>query len=870
MEKSDSQTVKVTLKVKLLFAITSVLLFSIALNTTLNYLNFEKRLNETSDSTYQIVLEETHNDINQAISLGLPLASITNIQSLLERRELLVDGITHISVLSDSGKTLFTSGDVEIATANSNSGERALSVDILNTFNVKEGELTLHYSTTPLNKLKKALLSKQVYIAVFWLVITAGLGFIAVKNLLDGFLLKISKAHQALTPTPIEKLGEKQPNEKLISKEESKSTLSQITKAHQIVNASSSRSKWEKWTNKHFPIVIISITVGLTVIANAGLSYQSMSSFSTVYEAKLEQKSNLIGETLSTVIDRLVSSGIPINKLNGLEDEFSIYTHKHNEILSISLIRGTEAIYQYPNEFDEEGSEHLSSLVSDEDTFIKVVTDDNLIINLLKESFMDMMTVLIASCLVVIEIILFTCHFLILAPWQQLKQVFMAVNRDIVNHLATIISKDEIGQLLKKLNNSVVKLNPTQPNKQLFALDYRFIRLPLFLLVFAEASSLAFFPNFVSSLPNNQAWIPESLQTSIPISLFMLCWALSLPFAGYWSDKVGRRYSLIAGASLTAIGLALTAFVPNMLTLLIARSITAVGYGIVFISAQGYVTDTTHDGNRTKGMATFLSAFFSGSLCGAAIGGILADKLGYSTTFLCAALLALLSALLVMLFFTKSDSQNTSKPVRLSDFKVLLSNKYFALICLFSAIPAKIVLTGFLYYICPVYLQYLGESSSVSGRIMMTYGLSLIVISPISAALVDKYRNKMVFIVCGGLLSAIALINILVLPGTYGLLMIVIFIGVAHGICVSPQIPLVIELLREQGIDKGKTIGIFRLLERIGNVAGPILAGFILSLFGFETTILIFGLTLLASSIVLLSLFTLFTKTDKQQLGATR
>ncbi|PMJ92439.1 MFS transporter [Vibrio sp. 10N.261.55.A7] len=848
MDNRHTQYIELTLKVKLILAITAVLLFSIALNTTLNYLNFEKRLNETSDSTYQIVVEETHSDINQAVSLGLSLASISNIQAILERRIQLVEGITYIAVRSDVGDVLFSTGET------TNQPERKLSVDLYNTFDVKEGKLELHYATAPLNQTKQSLLSKQILIAVFWLSITLGIGFIAIRHLLDIFLKKIDQASQLLT-------------EEEASKEE---TLKQITKAHQIINASSDRSKWMQWTSKHFPLVIIGIAVSLTFIANVGLSYQSMNAFSSVYESKLEQKSNLIGDTLSSVIHRLIENGVPIDKLNGLEEEFSNYTQTHDEILHIALFSGREELYQYPTHSNSNGRTHVLALPDESNIQLEISTNDNIILNLIKESFMDMVTVLIASCLVVIEIVLFTCHFLILAPWHQLKQVFMAVNRDIVNHLAAILSKDEIGGLLKKVNIKVSQLNPTQPTKQLSALDYRFIRLPLFLLVFAEASSLAFFPNFVASLPNNLTWIPKSLETSIPISLFMLCWAISLPFAGYWSDKVGRRKSLIAGACLTAIGLTLTAFVPNMLTLLIARAVTAVGYGIVFISAQGYVTDTTNDGNRTKGMATFLSAFFSGSLCGAAIGGIMADKLGYSTTFLSAAILALLSALLVMLFFAQSQSQNSSKPVQLSDFKILLTNKYFALICVLSAIPAKIVLTGFLYYICPVYLQYLGESSSMSGRIMMTYGLSLIIISPLSAALVDKYKNKLVFIVCGGLLSAIALINILILPGTYGLLMIVIIIGVAHGICVSPQIPLVIELLRDQGLDKGKTIGIFRLIERIGNVAGPILAGFLLSLFGFETTILIFGVTLLCSSVVLMALYSLFVKNDKQQLEVTR
>jgi hypothetical protein len=86
-----------------MLAIMAVLLFSITLNATLNYFNFEKRLTETSDSIYEIVLEETHNDINQAISLGLPLSAISNIQSMLDRRLKIVDGITALVVVSSSG-----------------------------------------------------------------------------------------------------------------------------------------------------------------------------------------------------------------------------------------------------------------------------------------------------------------------------------------------------------------------------------------------------------------------------------------------------------------------------------------------------------------------------------------------------------------------------------------------------------------------------------------------------------------------------------------------------------------------------------------------------------------------------------------------
>ncbi|MEZ8722387.1 MFS transporter [Vibrio pomeroyi] len=835
-----------SLRVKLMLAIMAVLLFSITLNATLNYFNFEKRLTETSDSIYEIVLEETHNDINQAISLGLPLSAISNIQSMLDRRLKIVDGITALVVVSTSGERLFGTGE------GNQESDRQLSLDITNSFGLVEGQVKLYYSTTLLEQQKTFLLKLQFIYSAIWILLSCLFAFVALKYLLEGIVGRVKGATAIFE-----------------SAADSDELLPTITQAHKALQSPNSLSKFEKLKTKHFPVFIISLAILLTIIANLGVSYQSLDKFSQLYEVKLEQKSNLIGDSLNQMIKGLLDKGVPDDKLHGLEEEFAFFVDHHSEILSINFEGQSGTSYRYPAEHVEHPSirESTFSLNNSHTIQLNVTTDNNLIINLLKESVMDMITVLVASCLVVAEIILFMCNFMIISPWNQVKKVFMLVNRDIVNHLAKISTRDEIGKLLSLTNQAITKLNPSQPSQDIDKQDFRFIRLPLFLLVFSEASSLAFFPRFVSSLENTTGWIPENLITSLPISLFMLCWAISLPFAGYWSDKVGRRHSLMTGGLITCIGLVATAFIQSLELLLVARAFTAVGYGIVFISAQGYVSDTTNDTNRTKGMATFLSAFFSGSLCGAAIGGILAEKLGYSETFMLAGLLATLSVLLVYVFFEKSNTGNSSKPVKLKDFKLLLSNKYFALITIFSAIPAKIVLTGFLYYICPVYLQFLGESSSVSGRVIMAYGLAIILISPLSAILVDKLKNKMAFIFIGGLLSSLALLNFYFFQGTLGLLLIVIIIGIAHGICVSPQIPLVIDLLSGQGIEKGKIIGIFRLTERIGNIAGPMLAGVCLSIFGYDQTILIFGASLLASSFSLIVFFSIFLKSDKQKLG---
>ncbi|MEZ8321536.1 MFS transporter, partial [Vibrio splendidus] len=194
MNSKASQTlvkpslINLSLRVKLMLAIMAVLLFSITLNATLNHFNFEKRLTETSDSIYEIVLEETHNDINQAISLGLPLSAISNIQGMLDRRLKIVDGITALVVVSSSGERLFGTGE------QNNENNRQLSLDITNSFGLVEGQVKLYYSTTLLEQQKTFLLKLQFLYSAIWILLSCLIAFIALKYLLKGIVGRVKGA----------------------------------------------------------------------------------------------------------------------------------------------------------------------------------------------------------------------------------------------------------------------------------------------------------------------------------------------------------------------------------------------------------------------------------------------------------------------------------------------------------------------------------------------------------------------------------------------------------------------------------------------------------------------------------------------------
>jgi predicted MFS family arabinose efflux permease len=529
--------------------------------------------------------------------------------------------------------------------------------------------------------------------------------------------------------------------------------------------------------------------------------------------------------------------------------------------------------------------------------------------NRMKDIVYDIITVLVVSFLITFEIILFLTTFAISGPIDSIRKVISgARSGDFTQYLA-ISSKDEVGSFVNSLNEAILRVNeayhglkekyheykgrignasdaraidaeiediersyqfgPLEGLQRFFQGLLIYIRPALFLVIFSESLSLSFFPMYVDKLYQPIAGISKDLVIGLPISIFMLSWAISLPLGGVWSERIGRRKPFLTGALITAVGLVLTGLARTVYDLLLWRSVTAVGYGIVYITCQGYITDNTTAENRTRGMAMFLSGFFSGSLCGAAIGGILADRIGFRPTFFVSAGFTVVSAFFVFHFLQdyRKDAVSTKGKIKLSHFRLLFSNKHFLTLTFFSAIPAKICLTGFLYYAAPLYLKFLGNNQSAIGRVLMSYGLAMILISPFTARVADALGNRRVFVIFGGIVSGIALIMVRQFQGTLGVLFSVALLGTAHAVGVSSQLTLITEVCKDAGdkIGLGTVIGIFRLIERIGNITGPLISGLLIASYGFPKAIAGIGIMTISGSVIFSSSFFLFDFLDRRK-----
>jgi MFS family permease len=387
------------------------------------------------------------------------------------------------------------------------------------------------------------------------------------------------------------------------------------------------------------------------------------------------------------------------------------------------------------------------------------------------------------------------------------------------------------------------------------------IRAPLFVFILAEELTRPFLPGYIKSLVvpiPGAPWLAPEVVIGAPIALFMLIVALGQPFLGAWAQRVGHRHAMLVGAATAAVGFIASAFAHSVIDLLLWRSLCALGYGLVFVAAQGHVLEHATTSNRARSFALFVGAIMVATVCGPSIGGILADNIGERWTLGVAAMLALGSMGAIRLLPRQSSdaaaAQAASRAPTWREIGGLLFNARFMTVTGLAAMPAKVLLTGVCFYLVPLYVLSLGSTQSVVGRILMIYGVVMVVVSPLAASLATS-RHRMEWLVGAGLLLS-GLGTLLVTASDHvGWVFVAVFmVGLGQSLSIAAQSALVREHCDNEVAAMGEpaVYGVYRLLERLGNALGPMLAAGLLLAFGYRTGFVAVGATVALCGLVFL------------------
>lgn len=398
------------------------------------------------------------------------------------------------------------------------------------------------------------------------------------------------------------------------------------------------------------------------------------------------------------------------------------------------------------------------------------------------------------------------------------------------------------------------------PSGQSQTLHYEAIRPAAFLFLFGVDICISFLPLYVESLYEPLFRLSTDMVMGLPISVRLLFTGTAIFWSGTWCDRRSWHEPFLVGLVLSSAGFLYAWIAPDVVHFMFSQALFGLGYGLALMASQGYIIRTTNEGNRAQGFSQLWAGVYAGSICGGAVGAMLAERIGYGPVFLLGAFTVLCIIPYSMVFMGKAMCRQHSllklRPPRRAGLTQLLRflfNKDIFSLILFSSFPAAIALVGFLNYFSPIYLKRMGTSQSSIGRVLMIYGVFLIYGAPLISRVVDASGSRKRSIVVSGILGSLAFLSFVFFQGLTATVVTAVFLGLSSSFGFAAQSAYALSREVSYGMGEGKALGIYSSVNRMGQVLGPIAFGGLIMATGVEHGVIAFGLIyLLATGLFLL------------------
>jgi len=304
---------------------------------------------------------------------------------------------------------------------------------------------------------------------------------------------------------------------------------------------------------------------------------------------------------------------------------------------------------------------------------------------------------------------------------------------------------------------------------------------------------------------------------------------IATPIIGRLSDRFGRKPLLTLSLLGTSVSLFIFALAPSTWVLFLARALDGVTGGNMSV-AQAVISDLYPPKKRAKLFGVLGGTWGVSFLIGPVIGGLL-SRFGLTTPFFFSAFLALVSALMALLFLPETrglSKNNTSVSFDRSKVLSFVKNPFvlgLLLVSFISAATTNMLMVALQiigvdrFSLTPEHLAYLMVVLGLSQIFMQLYGIGW---------WLRRWPDKVKFLEIGLYLQTFSLF----LAGfMFNLWWFVGFLTLFQ-IGFAPMRPLTAGLLSEEAHDdyQGVALGINQSILSLGRVVGPLLAGFLVSI----------------------------------------
>ncbi|WP_204498075.1 MFS transporter [Aquibacillus albus] len=325
------------------------------------------------------------------------------------------------------------------------------------------------------------------------------------------------------------------------------------------------------------------------------------------------------------------------------------------------------------------------------------------------------------------------------------------------------------------------------------------------------------------------------------------------PIWGKLGDRYGRKHILIISACGLGLSVFLMGFVTSVWQLFTLRLFMGVFTGFISIS-QALISTQTPKHMAGRVLGTLQTGTVTGTLMGPLLGGVMADALGYATSFKWLSVILFITAILVFIGIHEYTLPAEShEKTAYSSKEVLFHIVKNPMLFMVMLVSMFIQIAHF--SIQPILSLYVAELHGpvnvalFSGIAFSAAGLGNLLMTKKWGDIGDKFGYIKV------LIALLFMAALFYFPGAFVTnIWQLVILRFLLGAAIGGIIPVRIAYIRQEApvAMQGEVLGYNTSIRFFGNIIGPVMGGALAGYFGFASVFFVTSILLLMCSIALL------------------
>lgn len=625
---------------------------------------------------------------------------------------------------------------------------------------------------------------------------------------------------------------------------------------------------------------LLFIIFGVMLISQFVYTFQNITMFNTQYGKLTDEQVKELGQTVQTQVEYALRVGVPLERLGKVDDFLQDVVDGAPDLAFIDIEAGDKVMFSAERSRDTVKTIEVPILAPDNEQVgvIKLGINQEIKRHSRRILF-DLFTIVAAALLITYELLIFLTSKIVQVPGEEAVRaancqianlepinyrtnsyelgLFLAEVKPLVESMRRRLNllTEEIRLLSERVATSVgkgrEKLTSLIEEKRCEVarilggaskfsriVNPSHVRPVVFTFILGSNLHSSFLPLFARDLLKTptflDAWFSEKMLMGLPISAYMITVTLTMLFLG---TKLLRNLTplraLVGSLVLTAVGLVLSGMAQNIVHLILARMLCAVGFAIIVYEGRLFIVDNAPPEKRAYYLAGYTTAFSGGMFCSLIIGGIMADYFSYRIVFFMAAAIMLFVLIFCYVVFAGVESADKGSAKHSGGFGAYmkLCFKDISLLAVtLQGIITRILFVGLFYYCLPIFLKSRFSYADI-GRMLMFYGLTSVFLATFLNRSIKDADQGRHLVFRSNMMLGLAFAAFYFIPfdssAAYVAAAIggVVIMGVANSITFPSQVNLLLATYTTQKVGNRTVLAVYQSLERVGSALGPIFFG---------------------------------------------